>query len=70
MADPTPVEAADPAKKTSDIVGPLSEESTVTMSHENNTCTWNDQEFNQGDQVSVDGVCYECSFGRWLQIGE
>ena len=68
MADPTTVDAADPAKKTSEIVGPLSEEATVTMTDDNKTCIWNDQEFNQGDRVQVGGDCYECSFGRWVQI--
>ncbi|MCG8325281.1 MAG: hypothetical protein MI673_07170 [Thiotrichales bacterium] len=68
MSNPTTVEAADPAKQTSEIVGPLSEEATVTMTNESKKCLWNDQEFNQGDRVSVDGTCYECSFGRWVEI--
>lgn len=69
MGEPVTVEAADPAKTTSEILGPSSDEATVQMSQENQTCVWNDQEFKQGDQVSVDGTCYECSFGRWVQLG-
>ncbi len=68
MAEPTQVEAADPAKNTSEIVGPISDEATVTMTNESKTCTWNDVTFNQGDQVIADGTCYECSFGRWVPM--
>ena len=68
MGDPTAVDAADPARTTSEIVGPLSDEATVTMSQDENSCLWNDKKFNQGDRISVDGTCYECSFGRWIHI--
>ncbi len=32
MADPTQVDAADPSKKNSEILGPTSDEATVQMS--------------------------------------
>lgn len=64
----TPVDPADPGKKTSEIVGPMSDEATVKMELQDAVCHWNDQEFQQGAQVEADGVCYECSFGRWIQI--
>lgn len=71
MADnPTPVEPADPGKKTSKILGPMSEQETVQMELQNEKCYWNDAEFSQGDQVSLDGECYECSYGRWVMVDD
>ena len=64
----TPVSPADPARKTSNIMGPTSDEATVQMSKEGENCVWNDQPFPQGARVSVDSKCYECSFGNWVQI--
>ena len=69
MADKsTPVEQIDPAKKTSEIVGPMSDEATVNMALQNEKCYWNDVTFTQGDQVTLGDECYECSFGRWVKI--
>ena len=70
MQKPTPVEQADPEKNTSTILGPMSEQSTVQMNLQNEKCYWNDKEFSQGDQISVDGECYECSYGRWVKIDD
>jgi len=67
MSDPTPVEAVDPARKTSEILGPSSNEATVQMSEIEEKCYWNDAEFSLGDRVTADGKCYECSFGRWVE---
>lgn len=68
MADAKPVETPDPTKKTSEIVGATSDEATVQMGSEQNKCLWNDEEFSQGEQVTADGKCYECSFGHWIEI--
>lgn len=62
------VDPVDPAKKTSEIAGPSADEATVSMDMMSESCFWNDQEFKLGERVSVDGKCYECSFGRWLEI--
>lgn len=70
MSEPTPVEAVDPSKKTSEIAGPTADEATVAMDLEGAKCHWNDVEFEQGQQVVNDGTCYECSFGRWVQIDD
>jgi hypothetical protein len=67
MADATPVDAPDSSKKTSEIMGPSSDEATVQMSDMDAKCYWNDAEFETGDQVSNGGKCYECSFGRWIE---
>ena len=64
------VEAPDPEKKTSDILGPMSEEATVRMDLQNDHCYWNDAEFSQGDQVSHDGKRYECSYTRWVEVDD
>jgi len=64
----TPVDPADPGKTTSEIVGPMSDEATVKMELQDKQCLWNDQAFNQGEQVETEGKCYECSFGRWVEI--
>ena len=64
---PTPVDAVDPAKKSSPILDSSSGETTVKMDQQDNPCFWNDAEFSQGDLVAVDGKCYECSFGRWVE---
>jgi hypothetical protein len=70
MSDVTQVEAVDPAKKTSPITGPVHDEATVQMDQIEETCFWNDTEFTLGDRVSVDGKCYECNLGRWVEIDD
>lgn len=66
----TPVEPVNPSKKTSDILGPMSLEDTVQMADQEDVCSWNDVEFAQGNRVNLDGVCYECSYGRWVQVDD
>jgi len=63
----TTVEPIDPAKKNSEILGQTSDEATVQMDMQNEKCFWNDAEYSQGDEISSDGKCYTCSFGRWLE---
>ena len=70
MSDKKEVEAADPAKKTSEVLGPMSEQATVQMSKQDEKCYWNDDEFSHGDQVMADGECYECSYGRWVLVDD
>ena len=64
------VEAPDSSKKTSEILGPMSEEATVKMDLQNEHCYWNDAEFSHGDQVSLDGKRYECSYTNWLEVDD
>ena len=64
----TEVEAQDSGKKNSEVLGPTSDEATVQMDQLQEKCYWNDAEFSNGDQVTNDGKCYECSFGRWVEI--
>ncbi len=64
----TEVEAVDSSKKTSEILGPTSDEATVQMDQLEEKCYWNDAEFSNGDQVTNGGKCYECSFGRWIEM--
>lgn len=64
----TEVEAVDNSKKTSEILGPTSDEATVQMDQLEEKCYWNDAEFSNGDQVTNGGKCYECSFGRWIEM--
>lgn len=66
MSGPKTVEPADPARKTSEILSATSDEATVQMDQLEQNCFWNDESFAQGDQISVDGKCYVCSFGRWV----
>ena len=66
MAEPKVVEPADPSKKTSQILNTTIDEATVQMDQQKKDCYWNDEAFSQGDQIDVDGTCYECSFGRWV----
>ena len=66
----TPVEEVDSSKKTSEILGPMSEEATVQMSKQDEKCYWNDVEFAHGDQVAHNGECYECSYGRWVKVDD
>ena len=70
MAEAKPVEAADPAKKTSAIISATSEEATVQMDQLADVCFWNDVEFKQGERIEADGACYECSFGSWIRINK
>ena len=69
-SNPVEVEAPDSSKKTSEILGPMSEEATVRMDLQNEQCYWNDAEFSHGDQVSVDGKRYECSYTRWVEVDD
>jgi hypothetical protein len=69
-SNPVEVEAPDSSKKTSDILGPMSEEATVRMDLENQQCYWNDREFSHGDQVIVDEKRYECSYTRWVEVDD
>jgi hypothetical protein len=62
------VDPVDPAKKTSEIAGPAADEATISMELMNENCFWNDREFKLGQRVSAGGKCYECSFGRWLEV--
>lgn len=64
----TEVEPVDNSKKNSEVLGPTSDEATVQMDQLEEKCYWNDAEFTGGDQVSNGGKCYECSFGRWIEI--
>ena len=64
----TEVDAVDSSKKNSEILGPTSDEATVQMDQLEEKCYWNDAEFSTGDQVSNGGKCYECSFGRWIEM--
>lgn len=66
MSTATPVAPVDPGKKTSEILELTGAEATVQMSKQTEKCFWNDVEFPQGARVSVDGTCYECSFGHWV----
>lgn len=67
MSDPKSVEAADPAKKTSKVTGPVDDDATVLQT-ENVSCYWNDEAFEAGDRINADGKCYECSNGMWIEI--
>ncbi len=68
MSDPKPVEAADLAKKTSEITGPVDEDATVVASETEIMCYWNDEEYDSGDRVSSEGKNYECSNGKWVEV--
>jgi len=69
-AETRPVEQVDSSKKTSEILGPMSEEATVQISKQDEKCYWNDAEFSHGDQVSHNDECYECSYGRWVKVDD
>ncbi len=69
-SNPIAVESVDPEKKTSEILGPMSEEDTVKMDLQSEKCYWNDAAFSHGNQVTVDGKCYECSYSRWLEVDD
>lgn len=62
------VDPADPSKKTSEIVGPASDEATVQLSELDRKCSWNNVEFEQGARVRTGGQQFECSFGKWIPV--
>jgi len=64
------VDPADPTKKTSEIAGPSADEATISMELINENCHWNDQEYKLGQRITTGDKCYECSFGRWLEIDD
>ncbi len=68
MSDPKPVETADPAKKTSEITGPVDDDATVLTVEANVKCYWNDEEFTDGDRITTEGKCYEASNGMWVEV--
>lgn len=69
---PTPVQVApaEAGKKTSAVIAADSDQATVRMEQEKNKCFLNDQEFSSGARILADGVCYECSFGCWVEVEE
>lgn len=67
MSEAKSVDPADAGKKTSKIIEDGTE-ATVRLDQENAQCYWNDEGFNKGDRVSVDGATYECSFGCWVKM--
>lgn len=69
-SDPVEVETPDSSKNTSEILGPMSEEATVRMDLQNEKCYWNDAAFSHGDQITVEGKSYECSYSRWLEVDD
>jgi len=66
MAEAISVELADQSKKTSEILGPASDEATVQMSEMDRKCYWNNVEYEQGVQIVANGSHYICSFGKWV----
>jgi len=68
MSDPKSVGAADPAKKTSKITGPVDNDATVLTTSDDIKCYWNDEEFSNGDRISADGKNYEASNGLWVEV--
>lgn len=68
MTDAIKVDNVDPSKKTSEILGPTSDEATVQLSELGQKCYWNGVEYRQGARVSAAGERYECSFGKWIPI--
>lgn len=68
MSDPKPVEAADPAKKTSRITGPVDNDATVLTTSDDIKCYWNDAEFDNGDRITTGGKNYEASNGQWVEV--
>ena len=68
MSNAKPVEATDPARKTSPITGPVDDDATVLTSRDDIKCYWNDEEFENGDRVTCDGKSYEASNGQWVEV--
>ena len=67
MSDPKPVDAADPAKKTSPVTGPVDSDATV-LTQADMKCYWNDEEYDNGDRISNGGKNYEASNGKWVEV--
>ena len=68
MSEPKPVEAADPAKNTSTITGPVDDDATVLTTNDDIKCYWNDEEFDNGDRIISEGKSYEASNGQWVEV--
>ncbi len=68
MSGPKPVEAVDPAKKTSTITGPVADDATVLTTNDDIKCYWNDEEFANGDRITTEGKSYEASNGQWVEV--
>lgn len=67
MSEKVVVEPMDPNKKNSPIAGPVDGAATVTMDKADDTCTWNDQSFGDGDAVECAGEGYQCNLGYWVK---
>jgi hypothetical protein len=68
MADRVTVQTMHPARNNSPVTGPVTGEATVMMDQASRVCFWNDQQFDEGDEITCDGKSYECSFGSWVLI--
>lgn len=69
MSEVKPVAPAEAGKKTSKIIEDGTE-ATVRMDQEYAQCHWNDQAFDKGDRVSLEGKTYECTFGCWIRMDD
>lgn len=67
MSDATVVGQPEAGKKTSKVIED-GVEATVRLDQENARCHWNDQAFDKGDKVSMEGKTYECTFGCWVKL--
>lgn len=68
MSEAKPVDAADPAKKSSRVTGPVDNDATVLTTSDDVKCYWNDEEFHNGDRIATDGKTYEASNGQWVEV--
>ncbi len=67
MSEAKAVSAAEDGKTTSKVVEDGTE-ATVRLEQEAAQCYWNNEAFDKGDRISVEGAVYECSFGCWVKM--
>ncbi len=62
----TPVAARDDSLPNSPVGGG-GDDATVIADGEVK-CTWNGQEFADGEGICADGIPYECHYGSWMKF--
>lgn len=67
MSTPKSVDPKDPSKRSSKLMAETDATSTVVLDRAANVCYWNDEEFEEGASISLEGTVYECSYGNWVK---
>ena len=68
MSTSKSVAPRDPAKRSSPVISETDGTATVVVDASANVCYWNDESFEDGAGILIEGQEYECSYGNWVKV--